>query len=107
MRQQNEAGDSSRAEIERTIKHVLVSDLSVAPEVIAASHSKTPLLGHGIGLDSMDTLSLVAGIEREFDLEIEDEDLAVGIFEDITSLAAFLEKQISRHRACERRGSSR
>src|SRR5438132_13971138 len=40
----------------------------------------TSLLGHGIGLDSIEILGLVAALEDEFDLAIDDTELDVQYF---------------------------
>ena len=53
-------------QIEKNIKHLLSSELDVNSSVIAASTSNTPLLGRGVGLDSIETMALVLSIEEEF-----------------------------------------
>jgi len=81
------------SKIEEKIKNILVSELDVNPATIADCNSDTPLLGRGIGLDSMETLSLVAGIEKEFDIEIPDDDLTVELFRSIGTLAEYIIKK--------------
>lgn len=85
----------NRSEIESKIKEILISELEVNPAIITDSSSDTPLLGRGVGLDSMETLSLVAGIEKEFDIEIPDEDLTVELFKNIGILAEYVLKKIA------------
>jgi len=80
--------------IEEVIKRALVSGLGVDPERIAASDSSTPLLGRGVGIDSMDTLTLVSALEREFEVEIPDDELSLDLFETIGSFADFLRRWI-------------
>lgn len=58
--------DNSRLEIEERIRYLLVSELKVSPAIIATSCSSTSLLGHGIGLDSIEILALVVRLEEEF-----------------------------------------
>jgi acyl carrier protein len=77
-------------EIETKIKHLLESALKVNPAVINASHSGTPLLGRGIGLDSIETMSLVVAIEEEFKISIDDSDLTVHLFENVGTLANYI-----------------
>lgn len=86
--------ENSRSGIEAKIKHILISKLEVSSEVVATSNSTTPLLGRGIGLDSMETLTLVAAIEKEFDIEIGDEDLTVDLFKSIGTLADYVLQKI-------------
>ncbi len=77
----------SLIEIREKLKKILVSDLSVSSSVLAPDDGSTPLLGRGIGLDSMETLALVAAIEKEFDIEIEDEELTADLFSNLNTLS--------------------
>jgi acyl carrier protein len=79
-----------RLEIEERIKQILISGLDINPEIIAMSNPSTPLLGRGIGLDSMETLSLISAIEKEFDIEVADDDLTVDLFKNIGTLAEYI-----------------
>jgi acyl carrier protein len=85
----------ARTEIEDRIKHILISQLDILPGVFAGGGSTTPLLGRGIGLDSMETLTLVAAIEEEFDIQVDDADLTVGLFKNIAILAEYVLKKTS------------
>jgi acyl carrier protein len=77
-------------EIAEKIKQLLISDLQVDPDVLARSDLQTPLLGRGIGLDSMEALTLALALEREFDLQVRDEDLTVELFASIGNLAEYV-----------------
>jgi acyl carrier protein len=79
-----------RLEIQERIKQILISELEVNPEIIAMSDLSTSLLGRGVGLDSMETLSLVSAIEKEFDIEVADNDLTVDLFKNIGTLAEYI-----------------
>lgn len=81
-------------EVEEKIKAILISELEIKPGILATSNSSTPLLGRGIGLDSVETLSLVAGIEKEFDIQIDDDDLKVDLFKNIGTLAEYVLKKL-------------
>jgi acyl carrier protein len=98
--------ESVRVGIEEKIKQVLISALKVNPEVLAASDSNTPLLGRGIGLDSIETLTLVAEIEREFDMQIADEDLTASLFKSFATLAEYVQRQLAEQRDYSREGTS-
>jgi acyl carrier protein len=82
-------------EIEAKIKHLLRSALKVDAAVIETSHSGTPLLGRGIGLDSIETMVLVLAIEEEFDISVPDSDLTVRLFENIESLAKYIHLKVA------------
>ncbi|MGH8006944.1 MAG: phosphopantetheine-binding protein, partial [Candidatus Binatia bacterium] len=81
---------------------MLIAELMVSPELLATSTSSTPLLGRGIGLDSMETLTLVAAIEKEFAIQIADEDLTVNLFASIATVAEY----VLQERAKQRSGST-
>ena len=51
----------------------------------------TGLLGKGIGLDSIEIIQLVAALEEEFDLTIDDDDLLPDHFQTIGDLINFLQ----------------
>ena len=53
------------------------------------------LLGHGIGLDSIEILSVVAAIEDEFGLTLEDEELQVEYFRTLGSLVTFIQGKLA------------
>ena len=53
----------------------------------------TGLLGKGIGLDSIEVIQLVAALEEEFDLTIDDDDLLPEHFSSLGDLITFLEKR--------------
>jgi acyl carrier protein len=56
----------------------------------------TGLLGQGLGLDSIEVLSLVAAIEEEFDLTIDDADLKVAHFRTVGALVRFIGERLPR-----------
>jgi acyl carrier protein len=66
----------------------------VSPAVLATSDSSTPLLGHGIGLDSIEALTLVVVIENEFDIQVADSDLTTKHFWNIGTLAEYVWQRI-------------
>lgn len=54
----------------------------------------TPLFGpEGFGLDSIDALELVLGLQKEFGVVIEDRQLAVKVLASIDSIAAHVAAQ--------------
>lgn len=79
-----------RKEIEEKIKEILLTQLEVKPERVAAMTESTPLLGQGMGLDSMDALTLAAGLEQRFNVEIPDEELESRHFSSLGRLSDFV-----------------
>ena len=54
-----------------------------------------PLFGEGLGLDSIDALELVLGLEQEFGVKIEDEEMGVKALASVDALAAFVAEKSS------------
>jgi acyl carrier protein len=54
----------------------------------------TGLLGHGIGLDSIEVLQLVAGAEEAFGITVSDDELLPEHFETIGTFVTFIETRI-------------
>lgn len=86
---------NSYLRIEQRIKQLLESELRVSASAIAASSSSTPLLGRGVGLDSVETMALVLRIEEEFGIAVPDADMTATLFETIGSLAAYVARKLS------------
>jgi len=85
----------SALEIEKKIIQILISDLEIDPALLSAVSSDTPLLGRGIGLNSVETLTLVAGIEGAFHIQIDDADLTTELFKSLGTLAEFVFHKIA------------
>lgn len=83
------------AEIEATIRQILVERVRLDPAAVAACGAETPLLGKGIGLDSVEALGLASGIEEQFNLIIADEELTPATFSNLGALAAFVRAKIA------------
>jgi acyl carrier protein len=54
---------------------------------------ETPLLGRGIGLDSVQVVELVDAIEQGFGITISDDDLRGVHFETLGAVVTFIERQ--------------
>ncbi len=82
--------------IEYRIKQSLVKDLklNLDPQVIP---NDIPLVGKGLGLDSVSILQLVGAIEREFDISVDDADISRELFTDISTLGVYVRKKLNTH----------
>lgn len=80
----------TRSQIEEKIKQLLVFDLKVNPAVVAQTNSTTQLLGRGIGLDSVETVTLVVSLEEEFEICIPDDELTVDLFKNVGTLTDYI-----------------
>lgn len=82
--------DDSRSELRRKIKAILVDRLKLdrAPESIGDDEA---LFGaEGLGLDSIDALELVLGVEQEFGVKIENEEVGMEALSSVAGLAEFI-----------------
>lgn len=81
--------DTTPAALQDRIKHLIVTRLKL--EVDPASiDSDAPIFGGGLGLDSIDALELVLGIEQEFGVRIDDEEIGSAALASVGALADFL-----------------
>lgn len=80
-------------EIQETIKRILMDDLQVDPSAIQDATADTPLIGRGIGLDSVEALQLGLSLENAFDISIPDADLTVDLFSSLGKLAAYVQQK--------------
>lgn len=77
-------------ELRKAIREMLAVRLKLAP-IVEKIGDDTPLFGpEGMGLDSIDALELVLGIEKEFGVLIEDRAVAVKVLYSIDTIAEFL-----------------
>ena len=51
---------------------------------------EAPLFGEGLGLDSIDALELVVGLEQEFGIKIPDADVGKKIFASVETIASYV-----------------
>lgn len=82
------------AELVAAIKRLLVAELDVEPGLLSHADPGTPLLGLGVGLDSIEALRLATALERQFDIEIPDESLTEELFSSVGTLAGYVGRQI-------------
>ena len=59
--------DAKQTEIAEKIKKILVENLSIPAEEL---DYEIELFGDGIGLDSIDSLEIIAGIDQEFGVQM-------------------------------------
>ncbi len=76
-------------EIEDRIKELIVEtlDLQVEPHEIG---TEDQLFGGGVGLNSMATIEIIVAIEKDFGIEIQDEDLRVELFDNVKAMADYV-----------------
>ena len=79
-------------ELRLKIKEVMVEELMLDQDPSEITNS-IPIFGAGgLGLDSVDALQLVVGLEKHFGLKVGNSDAAKSILENVESIAAEIEK---------------
>ena len=78
---------SRRRDVTERLYSLLIEKLmlSIEPDEIS---DDTPLFGLGLGLDSVDALEIVVGIEQEFGVSVSDEDMDA--FRSINTIVDFI-----------------
>lgn len=78
--------------LRQKIKEVMVEELMLDQEASEITDT-IPIFGAGgLGLDSVDALQLVVGLEKHFGLKIGNSDAAKGILESVETIAREIEK---------------
>ncbi|MCC7163921.1 MAG: acyl carrier protein [Anaerolineae bacterium] len=78
-------------EIQAIIKQILTDALQVDPCLISDATAETPLLGRGIGLDSVEAMRLGLGLENAFAISIPDAELTTELFSSLGTLTAYVQ----------------
>lgn len=76
------------------VKELIVRRLKLDMDP-ATIRNEAPLFGDGLGLDSIDALELVLGLEQEFGIKVEDEEVGVKAFASVDALCDFIEQKKS------------
>ena len=69
------------------IQRLKLEDLT--PEMI---ENDAPLFGEGLGLDSIDALELVLGMEKEFGVIIPDAEVGKRVFQSVRTMAQYVQE---------------
>lgn len=75
------------------LKQLIITRLKLmdlTPEMI---DTDAPLFGEGLGLDSIDALELVLGLEKEFGVLIPDAEVGRKVFQSVRTMAQFVAEQ--------------
>jgi len=79
-------------ELRQKIKEMMVDELMLEQDPSEITDTIPIFGGGGLGLDSVDALQLVVGLEKHFGLKIGNSDAAKGILESVETIACEIEK---------------
>ena len=94
MATQTEALDTSRTEVDATLRAILADVLGLEPDRVASFSNETGLFGHLPEIDSMAVAGLLTEMEDRLDIVIEDEDVDGEMLETYGGLLAFAELKV-------------
>lgn len=77
-------------QLKQEIKELIIERLGLEGMSPSEIESDAPLFGEGLGLDSIDSLELVLGIEKKYGVKIQDEELGRQVLSSVSSLAEFV-----------------
>ncbi|MBP1621569.1 MAG: acyl carrier protein [Acidobacteria bacterium] len=80
----------SQTPLHDKVKQLLIERLKLEGMTPADIDDAAPLFGEGLGLDSIDALELVIGIEKVFGVRIQDEEVGATAFASVNALVDFL-----------------
>jgi acyl carrier protein len=77
-------------ELRPRIKELIVESLRFDGMDPASIEDDAPLMGEGLGLDSVDALELMVALEKEFGVKLENAEVGRTVLKSVSSLAAFI-----------------
>ncbi len=75
------------------IKQLIITRLKLADMTPEMIENNAPLFGEGLGLDSIDALELVLGLEKEFGVIIPDAEVGKRVFQSVRTMAQYVSEQ--------------
>jgi len=79
-------------DLKQAVKEMIIQRLKLEGMTVGDIEDQAPLFGEGLGLDSIDALELVLGVEQTFGVKIEDEAAGMKAFRNVEALAAFIQE---------------
>ena len=72
------------------IKQLIIQRLKLVEMTPEMIETDSPLFGEGLGLDSIDALELVLGLEKEFGVIIPDAEVGKKVFQSVRTMAQYV-----------------
>ena len=74
----------------KTLKDQIIDELNLEDMSADEIDAQAPLFGEGLGLDSIDALSLIVLLEREYGKKINDTETGKKVLHSVKSMAEFI-----------------
>ncbi|MBD3421904.1 MAG: acyl carrier protein [Chitinivibrionales bacterium] len=74
------------------LKTQIIESLKLSDVTTDEIDPDAPLIGEGLGLDSIDTLELLVLLEKEYGVTVPDVNVGRDVFKSVRSLAEYIEK---------------
>lgn len=79
-------------ELIKELKEEIINELNLEDLTPDDIDANAPLFGDGLGLDSIDALSLIVILEKKYGLKIENPEDGKQIFHSISTMAEYIKK---------------
>jgi acyl carrier protein len=77
-------------ELIEQVKKLIIERLKLEEISVADIVTDAPLFGEGLGLDSIDALELVIGLEKEYGVSIPDAEVGKKVFQSVRTIAQYI-----------------
>lgn len=75
------------------VKQLIIDSLRIDGMSVVDIETDAPLFGEGLGLDSIDALQLVVGMENAFGVVVPDAAVGTKVFQSVRSMAEYIAQQ--------------
>lgn len=82
-------------ELIQQVKQLIIDSLRIEGMSSHDIETEAPLFGDGLGLDSIDALQLVVGMENSFGVVVPDAAAGAKVFRSVRTMADYIEQNMS------------
>ena len=82
-------------ELIHQVKELIIDSLRIDGMSSHDIETDAPLFGEGLGLDSIDALQLVVGMENAFGVVVPDAAVGAKVFRSVRTMAEYIEQHMS------------
>ncbi len=72
------------------VKQLIIDSLRIEGMTALEIETDAPLFGEGLGLDSIDALQLVVGMENQFGVVVPDAAVGTKVFQSVRTMAEYI-----------------